>query len=115
MVSSIISIFWGRKFPKFESRAFSCSTQTSEISPGFLKGYGFYFEIGKMIVEEEQQGKERAEYGKQLLEDLAFKLTQDFGKGFSVSNLRQMRAFYLTYSIQQKSSAELQSPIFRLS
>jgi hypothetical protein len=36
----IISIFWGRKFPKFESRAFSCSTQTSEISPGFLKGYG---------------------------------------------------------------------------
>jgi hypothetical protein len=36
---SIISIFWGRKFPKFESRAFSCSTQTSEISPGFLKGY----------------------------------------------------------------------------
>jgi DNA-binding beta-propeller fold protein YncE len=41
-IFSIISIFWGRKFPKFESRAFSCSTQTSEISPGFLKGYDFY-------------------------------------------------------------------------
>jgi len=73
-----------------------------------------YFEIGRMIVEEEQQGKERAEYGKQLLKDLAFKLTQDFGKGFSVANLRQMRAFYLTYAIQQKISAELQAPIFRL-
>ncbi len=74
-----------------------------------------YFEIGRMIVEEEQQGKERAEYGKQLLDDLAFKLTQDFGKGFSVANLRQMRAFYRAYSIQQKSSAELQSPVFCLS
>ena len=67
-----------------------------------------YFEIGRMIVEEEQQGKERAEYGKQVLEDLALRLTQDFGKGFSVVNLRQMRAFFLTYSIQQTTSAELQ-------
>lgn len=67
-----------------------------------------YFEIGRMIVEDEQQGKERAEYGKQVLEYLAQRLTQDFGKGFSVVNLRQMRAFYLTYSIQQTTSAELQ-------
>lgn len=67
-----------------------------------------YYEIGRMIVEEEQQGKERAEYGKQVLEDLALRLTQDFGKGFSVVNLRQMRAFFLTYSIQQTTSAELQ-------
>ncbi len=66
-----------------------------------------YFEIGRIIVEDEQQGKERAEYGKQVLEDLAVRLTHEFGKGFSVVNLRQMRAFYLTYSIQQTASAEL--------
>jgi predicted GNAT family N-acyltransferase len=66
-----------------------------------------YYEIGRMIVEDEQQGKERAEYGKQILEDLAIRLTHEFGKGFSVVNLRQMRAFYLTYSIQQTTSAEL--------
>jgi len=66
-----------------------------------------YYQIGRMIVEDEQQGKERAEYGRQILEDLAQRLTLEFGKGFSVVNLRQMRAFYLTYSIQQKSSAEL--------
>jgi predicted nuclease of restriction endonuclease-like (RecB) superfamily len=67
-----------------------------------------YYEIGRMIVEDEQQGKERAEYGKQILEDLSLKLTRDFGKGFSTVNLRQMRAFYLVYSIQQTISAELQ-------
>jgi predicted nuclease of restriction endonuclease-like (RecB) superfamily len=66
-----------------------------------------YYEIGRTIVEDEQQGQERAEYGKQVLEDLAAKLTKEFGKGFSAVNLRQMRAFYLTYSIQQTSSAEL--------
>jgi predicted nuclease of restriction endonuclease-like (RecB) superfamily len=74
-----------------------------------------YYEIGRMIVEDEQKGKERAEYGKQLLEDLSYKLTQNFGKGFSIVNLRQMRAFYLTYSIQQTISAELQTPHFQLS
>ena len=68
-----------------------------------------YYEIGRMIVEDEQQGKERAEYGMQILEDLSLKLTRNFGKGFSIVNLRQMRAFYLAYSIQQTISAELQS------
>lgn len=66
-----------------------------------------YLEIGRMIVEDEQQGKERAEYGKQVLDDLAARLTHEFGKGFSIVNLRQMRAFYLTYLIQQTTSAEL--------
>ncbi|GAA5014965.1 hypothetical protein GCM10023206_25580 [Acinetobacter puyangensis] len=47
-----------------------------------------YFGIGRMIVEEEQLGKERAGYGKQLLSDLSFNLTQEFGKGFSVTNLQ---------------------------
>ena len=46
-----------------------------------------YFEIGRMIVEDEQQGKERAEYGKQVLKELSKRLTKNFGKGFSVENL----------------------------
>ena len=50
-----------------------------------------YFEIGRMIIEEEQNGKERADYGKQLLSDLSQTLTKEFGKGFSVANLQQMR------------------------
>jgi DUF1016 N-terminal domain len=57
-----------------------------------------YFEIGRMIVEEEQNGKERAEYGKQILKGLSEQLTSEFGKGFSLSNLEQIRKFYLIYS-----------------
>jgi len=57
-----------------------------------------YFEIGRMIVDEEQQGERRAEYGKRLLQDLSFKLRNEFGKGFSVDNLENMRKFYLVYS-----------------
>lgn len=66
-----------------------------------------YFEIGRMIVEEEQHGKERAEYGKQILNELSEKLGTEFGKGFSKRNLEQMRQFYLTYSIAQTVSAQL--------
>lgn len=58
-----------------------------------------YFEIGRMIVEEEQGGKERAEYGTQLLKELSKVLTKEFGRGFSVQNLERMRSFYLIYSI----------------
>lgn len=67
-----------------------------------------YFEIGRMIVEDEQKGKNRAEYGKAILKDLSLHLTERFGKGFSETNLRQMRNFYDLYSqqIQQTVSAE---------
>jgi predicted nuclease of restriction endonuclease-like (RecB) superfamily len=57
-----------------------------------------YFEIGRIIVEEEQGGKERAEYGKHLLKDLSKQLTKVFGRGFSVDNLENMRKFFLEYS-----------------
>jgi predicted nuclease of restriction endonuclease-like (RecB) superfamily len=67
-----------------------------------------YYEIGRVIVEDNQQGKERAEYGKQILKELSKRLNIEFGKGFSERNLEQMRRFYLTYSIPQKSSAKLQ-------
>ena len=66
-----------------------------------------YFEIGKMIVEEEQDGKERAKYGTYLIKNLSLKLTEKFGKGYSERNIEQMRQFYLIYSIPQTSSAEL--------
>ena len=65
-----------------------------------------YFEIGRMLVEEEQNGKNRAEYGKSLLRDLSKVLTKEFGKGFSVTNIQQMRRFYLTYQKQQTVSAK---------
>lgn len=55
-----------------------------------------YWHIGRLIVEEEQQGQERAEYGKQQLKQLSQRLQNEFGKGFDVGNLRNMRQFYLT-------------------
>lgn len=70
-----------------------------------------YFEIGKMIVEEEQNGKERADYGKSLLKELTKVLTLEFGKGFSVTNLQQMKKFYLIYQKQQTLSANSNLPI----
>ena len=63
-----------------------------------------YYEIGRMIVEDEQQGKERAEYGKQVLKELSEQLTDDFGKGFSVDNLQNMRQFYQAYPIYETGS-----------
>ena len=65
-----------------------------------------YFLIGKRIVEEEQDGNKRAEYGKKLMKILSEKLTKEFGRGFSQRNLEQMRTFYLRYSISQTVSAE---------
>lgn len=63
-----------------------------------------YFEIGRLIVEHEQRGMERAEYGKAVLKELSQRLTQKLGKGFSVDNLQNMRQFYLTYSIYETVS-----------
>ncbi len=57
-----------------------------------------YFEIGRMIVEEEQSGKDRAEYGKQILKGLSQDLKKEFGKGFSIDVLERIRNFYLIYS-----------------
>lgn len=56
-----------------------------------------YWSIGQLIVEDEQNGNERAEYGKAVLEGLSKKLTVEFGKGFDESNLRYMRLFYQTF------------------
>ncbi len=66
-----------------------------------------YWEIGRLIIEHEQQGQARAEYGKQQLTELSKRLTVRLGKGFDASNLRNMRRFYLTFPIQETVSPEL--------
>lgn len=75
-----------------------------------------YFEIGRMIVEEEQNGSDRADYRKELIINLSKLLTEKFGKGFSEVNLRQMRNFFTCYSfdfqdnkIQQTLSAKFKN------
>lgn len=65
-----------------------------------------YFLIGKRIVEEEQDGNKRAEYGKKLMKTLSEKLTKEFGKGFSETNLKQMKTFYINYEKSQTLSAQ---------
>lgn len=68
------------------------------------------FEIGRRIVEHEQQGRERAEYGKALLKELSAELSAKFGRGFSKRNLEYMRRFYIAYQdrlIVQMPSAQL--------
>ena len=66
-----------------------------------------YWNIGRIIVEHEQQSKDRAEYGKQLLKELSKALINEFGKGFSVSNLYNMRLFYAQYQNFQTVSGNL--------
>jgi predicted nuclease of restriction endonuclease-like (RecB) superfamily len=70
-----------------------------------------YYEIGRMIVECEQQGQKRARYGASLIKGLSGYLTEQYGKGFSVVNLQSIRKFYQVYapSIQQTVPAESES------
>jgi len=63
-----------------------------------------YWEIGREIVEFEQKGQLRAEYGEELLKELSVDMTVRFEKGFSERNLRNMRAFYLNFPIRQTVS-----------
>jgi len=72
-----------------------------------------YFEVGRMIVEEEQGGKARAEYGKGLMKELSVYLGKRVGKGFSETNLKNARKFYQIYAplIRQTASAELSDGI----
>jgi len=66
-----------------------------------------YWSIGRLIVEDEFKGKERAEYGKRQLETIAKSLTEEFGKGFDARNLRKMRQFYQSFSKWDSVSTEL--------
>ncbi|CAH9055898.1 Putative nuclease YhcG [Pseudoalteromonas sp. CIP111854] len=66
-----------------------------------------YWHIGQLIVEQEQQGQNRAEYGKAQLKQLSMQLTKEYGKGFSSRNLANMRSFYVAFPILQTLSAKL--------
>lgn len=72
-----------------------------------------YWNIGKSIIEE-QGGNEKAEYGTGLLKELSKQMTQDFGKGFTVANLKNMRQFYLTFSNGYALRSELSWTHYRL-
>lgn len=80
-----------------------------------------YYGVGQYIVEFEQGGKERAEYGKSVLKHLSERLTKEYGDGWSYANLRSMRQFYMTYSKMltsgqqnQNDNLRLANPTFRL-
>lgn len=76
-----------------------------------------YWQIGQRIVEEEQKGKDRADYGTFLLTELSKQLANEFGKGFAVANLRNFRQFYLTFPefpIRYAARSELTWSHYRL-
>jgi len=73
-----------------------------------------YWQIGKLIVEDEQQGKLRAAYGKETLKNLSIQLTLEFGKGFDESNLRNIRSFYKSFPIRDALRHELSWTHYRL-
>ena len=73
-----------------------------------------YWHIGKRIVEEEQNGTQRAEYGKELLKNLAVSLSSDFGKTFDARELRRMRQFYACFPKRDSLRPELTWTHYRL-
>lgn len=73
-----------------------------------------YWEIGRIIVEEEQKGKERAEYGQYLIKQLSERLISEFGKGFDERNLWYMRSFYLNFPNMNALRSELTWTHYRL-
>lgn len=73
-----------------------------------------YWNVGRLIVEEEQQGSKRAGYGDYLIVNLSKKLTGEFGRGFDERNLRNMRAFYLSFPIRNALRSELSWTHYRL-
>lgn len=72
-----------------------------------------YWQIGKMIVER-QGGNQRADYGDGLLNELSIQLTKDFGRGFDVTNLRNMRQFYIVFQKRDTVCHELSWSHYRL-
>jgi hypothetical protein len=73
-----------------------------------------YWHIGKIIVEDEQKGEVKAQYGKATLKNLANQLTLEFGKGFDDSNLPNMRSFYMAFPIRDTLRHELSWSHYRL-
>ena len=70
-----------------------------------------YYEIGRRIVEQEQKGSNKANYGEELLIQLSSELAKEFGKGYSLTNLKLIRKFYLVYSSKKSQTAFDESKI----
>jgi predicted nuclease of restriction endonuclease-like (RecB) superfamily len=81
-----------------EARRYSAKTVNSIMT-------ATYWEIGRRIVDNEQKGKSRADYGEMIMKHLALELSDRFGKGFSLSNVKQMKKFHLVYPDIDTSSA----------
>jgi hypothetical protein len=98
------SVLKGSKYDKLEPIITEIKTRladarnkaASEVNNAMLQAY---WDIGKIIVENEQSGEIKAQYGQQLLTELSKELTKSIGRGFSKSNLYNMRNFYLEYPI----------------
>ena len=73
-----------------------------------------YWQIGRIIVEHEQDGNARAGYGKSVLQELSCRLTKDFGKGFSVRTLQQMKKFYVMFPNTNALRSQLTWTHYRL-
>jgi predicted nuclease of restriction endonuclease-like (RecB) superfamily len=73
-----------------------------------------YWNIGKQIVNQEQNGEDRAKYGKYIIKELSLRLTEDFGKGFSQQNIRNIRQFYITFPIRSTLCSELSWSHYKL-
>ena len=73
-----------------------------------------YWRVGYLIVEDEQQGRRKAEYGRAVLRELAARLTVEYGSGYDASNLRNMRTFYLAFPIRDALRHELSWTHYRL-
>lgn len=73
-----------------------------------------YWEIGRLIVEDEQHGEARADYGKRLIRDLSKRLSEEFGKGFDKRNLWFIRSFYLAYPKVNALRSELTWTHYRI-
>ena len=110
----------GNEVKQFNSNLYDAIRQVLETArQSAYKAVNFamvqaYWQVGRLIVEDEQRGKARAEYGKKVLEELAARLTADFGRGFTITNLKYMRSFYLAFPIGHALRDELSWTHYRL-
>lgn len=107
-MSQNITSLVDRSYSQFFAEVANLLEQAKKYSARSVKAImsRTYWELGRRIVEHEQQGRRRAGYGEALIEQLASDLTTKFGRGFSQSNLWQMRQFYLLWTILQTVSGE---------
>ena len=94
----------GEKFYGQVVQLFRDAKRKMSLSVNMAMVYSYY-EAGRMIIDEEQNGSERAAYGKYILQELSRRLTEEFGRGFSYENLKLMRRFYMIYSKDAISDA----------